>query len=376
MKKNRMANAAKGGGAFALNFLLLIGLTLSPPSVIRAQAENWEKVLSEAEREGKVSVWGPPGDTYRTALVEEFQKKYPKISVEWFGASGRDSTARVVRERQSGLFNWDLYIGGAGTPMRVLKPTGAFVPVRQEILLPEVLDDRNWHGGFDAGFADKEGKFIFGFDATAVEIVYVNWDYVPAEAIKSSRDIIDPKWAGKIVWEDPRQEGSGLTAGLLFQLFHGNEFLKKLFTEQKIVFTLDRRQLVEWNVRGRYPIAIGSPTGLLEIFQEKGLGKNIRPLDESGTMDAYSYAFGTVAVFDRRPHPNAANVYLNWLLSKSGQTSWVTHMARRNSRRLDVAPSTPELALKPNRKYLSVQAETVVPKRLAVVKLAKELIRQ
>jgi hypothetical protein len=68
----------------------------------------WDKVVAEAEKEGQVNIGGPPGDTYRTALMEEFIKKYPKIKVEWDGASGRDKMARLVRERQTGIFNWDL----------------------------------------------------------------------------------------------------------------------------------------------------------------------------------------------------------------------------------------------------------------------------
>ena len=49
--------------------------------------------------------------------------------------------------------------------------------------------------------------------------------------------------------------------------------------------------------------------------------------------------FGAVALMDKAPHPNAAIVYLNWLLSKEGQTEYAK--SGRNSRRLDVPPSDP-----------------------------------
>jgi len=344
----------------------------------RGNAEGqsaWQKVLAEAEKEGQVNIGGPPGDTYRAALMEEFVKKYPKIKVEWDGASGRDKMARLMRERQTGIFNWDLYIGGSGSPLRVLKPIGAFDPLRPEVILPEALDNSKWHGGFDFGYADSEHKLIFGFDATSAEVLHVNWDVVSPKEFRGIKDLADPKWVGKIAWEDPRQEGSGLNTALLFLLSYGEDFLKKLLSDPNIVFSLDRRQITEWIVRGRYPIGVSIPTDLLETYQDKGVGKNVKALLDPTLGASYTQGFGSVAVFNRRPHPNATRVYLNWLLSKDGQTSWATHIGGRNSRRLDVKPGSPELVLKPDKKYINTQAEEYIPKREYIMKLGKELIR-
>jgi iron(III) transport system substrate-binding protein len=356
-------------------------LSLLVGSVRETQAQSnwqreWEKVLAAAEKEGQVNIGGPPGDTYRLALMEMFQKRYPKIKVEWDGSSGRDKMPKIVRERETGIFAWDIYVGGSGSPLRVLKPVGAFDPLRPEVISPEVLDDSKWHGGFNAGFVDKEGKFIFAFDATSAEVVHVNWDSVSKNEFKSFKDLLDPKWAGKIVWEDPRSEGSGLNTGLLFLLSYGESYLKKLLGEQKVVFTTDRRQLTEWVVRGRYPIGISVPTDLLDTYQKKGVGKNVKPVDDPTLVDAYTQGFGSVAVFDRRPHPNATKVYLHWLLSKDGQASWASNIAGRNSRRADAPVGQRELLLQPNKKYINTQAEEFIPNRVGIMRLAKEMIRQ
>jgi iron(III) transport system substrate-binding protein len=159
-----------------------------------------------------------------------------------------------------------------------------------------------------------------------------------------------------------------------FVLSYGEDFLRKLLRDQKIVFTRDRRQLTEWVVRGRYPIGIALPTDLLKGFQEKGMGKNVKPLDDPTFMESLIPGFGAVGVMNRRPHPNAAKVYLNWLLSRDGQSSWVTKTATRNSRRLDVAVGNPDNAMKPNKKYIQAQTEKVNPKREAVMKIATEII--
>jgi len=353
--------------------VLLSGLWTEAPAQTNWQRE-WEQVLAAAEREGQVNVGGPPGDVYRIALVEVFQKKYPKIRIEWDGASGREKMPKIVRERESGIFNWDVYVGGSGSILRVLKPIGAFDPLRPELILPEVLEDARWFGGFQVGFVDREGKLIYGFDATLADAVYVNWDFLAPNELRSVKALSDPKWAGKIVWEDPRQEGSGLNTAVVFSLSYGEDFLKKLYRGQKIVFTRDRRQLTEWVVRGRYPIGVSLPTELLAKYQEIGVGKNVKSLPDSTLVDSYTQGFGSLAVFNRRPHPNAARVFMNWLLSREGQTSWVTHIEGRNSRRQDVPVGAPELALKPNKKYLNTQAEDYIPKREATMKLGKELI--
>ncbi|HEX9880530.1 MAG TPA: extracellular solute-binding protein [Candidatus Binatia bacterium] len=365
------------------NFLFMTGLAaLAAIAVVLGAAfsagaqGNWEQVLAAARKEGKVSVSGPPGDIYRIALNDAFQKKYPDIIVEWDGSSGREKMPKIVRERKSGLFNWDLYIGGSGSPLRVLKPLNAFDPLRPEVILPDNLEDSKWIGGFDAGFVDAEGTLIYAFDGTRQDVIYVNRDFIPASEFSAFKQLPDPKFAGKIVWEDPRREGSGLNSGLLFMLTFGEDFLKELLSKQKIVYTRDRRQLTEWVVRGRYPIGISFPEDIFKPFKEKGLGKNVVPLEDESLVKSYSQGFGSVAVFNRRPHPNATKVYLNWLLSREGQTSWVTNSFGRNSRRADAPVGDAKNALTSNEKFFNTQSEPYIPKRRLVMKIASELIAE
>jgi len=364
----------------AVRFALLTIVLFAPGWVsdARSQAKpkEWEALVAAAEKEGQLSIAGPPGDTYRFALVDWFQKKFPKIKVEYNGASGRDQVPRVMRERQSGIFNWDLYIGGPTSPLGALKPTGAFDPLPPELVLPEATDNGKWHDGFRSGFMDVEEKLYYAFDGTTSDVLYVNADIVAPSEIKAYKDLADAKWAGKIVWEDPRQEGSGLNSALLYKLTYGEAFIRKLLAEQKIVFTRDRRQLTEWVVRGRYPVAVSLPTDQLKIFLEQGVGKNVKAIDDPTFANSLNPGFGAFGILNRRPHPAAAKLYANLLLSKEGQLSWVTQSGGRNSRRLDVPLGDPDFSFKPNRKYIQSQSEKMTPQRLAVIKLAKETIPQ
>ncbi|HTM09812.1 MAG TPA: extracellular solute-binding protein [Verrucomicrobiae bacterium] len=357
----------------------LIGILLAvvfAPAVIRAAEapKEWAELVKAAEGEKQVNIAGPPGDTFRAALTDAFKKVYPRISVELLGGSGRDKVARILRERQAGLYNWDLYISGPTSALAAFKPVGGFDPFRPMMVLAEVREDKSWIGGIDAGWADVEKKFYYTFGGTlAGDNVTVNWDIVPRGSLKSDEDILDPKWKGKIAMQDPRVEGKGLTDALVLSLAYGENFIRRLFRDQGVVFTGDRRQLVEWIVRGRYPIAIGLNEYFLATFQEKGVGKNVSAFIDPKTAIYWAPGSSGIGVLNRAPHPSAAKVYVNWLLSKAGQTDWIK--TETNSRRADVPPFDPATALKPGQTYHNTQNEEMIPTRQKIERIAKEMIQ-
>ncbi len=242
------------------------------------------------------------------------------------------------------------------------------------LVLPEVKDDKNWIGGLDAGWADNDKRIYYTFGGSlAGDNIHVNWDVVPQGAIKNALELLDPKWTGKIAMQDPRVEGKGLNDALVLSLAYGEEFVRRLLRDQKVVITADRRQLVEWIVRGRYPIAIGLNEYFLTTFQEKGVGKNVVTFIDPKTQIYWSSGSSGVGLFNRAPHPNAAKVYVNWLLSKAGQLEWVK--TQTNSRRVDVPPAEPASALKPGQSYRNTQAEDMIPARHKIEAMAKEILQ-
>lgn len=354
--------------------LLLLGSVASVVEAAQSAPKDWEKVLAAAEAEGQVNISGPPGDAFREAIVDAFRKAYPKIQVELLGGSGRDKVAKILRERQAGIYGWDLYISGPTSALAAFKPVGAFEPFKPLVVLPETINDSNWIGGFDAGWADIEKKLYYTFAGTvADDNIHVNWDVVPAGQIKSALDLLDPKWSGKIAMQDPRIEGKGLNDMLVLMVVYGEDYVRKLLSTQKIVYTNDRRQLVEWVVRGRHPVAIGLNEYFLVIFQDKGLGKNVNAVMDPKASVYWSSGSSGIGFFNRAPHPNATKVYVNWLLSRSGQTEWIK--TQTNSRRTDVAPFDPKTMMKPGKAYQNAQAEDMIPQRRRIQELTAELIQ-
>ena len=350
---------------------VLGGLLQAVPANAQVTADNWDSIVAKAKEEGVVVVHGAPGAGYRAAMVSAFNAAYPDIKVQFSGASNSVEIPKVIRERQAGIFAWDVWIAGPGGTLNQLKPVGFFQPLKP-FLRPELTRDDIWRGGFDFGWMDLEQKLFFAFEATVQNPIMVNWDVVSPKALTSIEDMIKPEFAGKIVWNDPRVTGSGNGSSQTLVRNLGEEKLAALY-RNKVVYTINNQQIGEWVVRGRYPIGVGLEASTLKEFQDQGIGMNVSPLpDEYFKSRQISVGFGSVGLVERAPHVNAATVYINWLLSREGQDAWVK--IPRNSRRTDVVPAFPDLVPKPGVDYFIGQGEKNSEERTGLLKLAKEAI--
>ena len=338
----------------------------------RAAADTWDDTVKAAIAEGEVDVHGGPGELFHHVLTDGFRQTFPQIKVNFSGLSGRDAIPKIVRERAAGIYTVDVYVGGSSSLLQSLKPIDAFAPIRPAFLLSEVLDDKAWYGGLDGGWVDRDKKFIFGFEATVTETTTVNRDVVSRDVFKSYDDLLSPALAGKIVWDDPRLPGPGLGAAQRYLLNFGEDWLKRLYSQQKIVYIANPRQEVEWLVSGRYPIAIGTDPDEVLRFQQQGLGKNVVSFETPMPHPTLDFGYGSVALMANAPHPNAAKVYINWLLSKAGQTDWGKIGA--DSRRIDIPYAVPRLAPQPGVAYIPEQTEENLANRQEAGNLAKQFI--
>jgi iron(III) transport system substrate-binding protein len=356
-------------GSKTFSLLLIASMGLLP--VGARAADDWATTVAKAKQEGLVVVHGGPGRAYNAVLVDAFNKAYPDIKVQFSGANGAIEVPKVLRERQAGIFSWDVWVSGPTTALGTLKKAGFFQPLRP-ILRPEVMEDDKWTSGFAFGWMDNDHELYYGFDGTLQNPVLVNWDFVSKKDLATLDDLLKPQFNGKIVWHDPRISGTGNGTSQTLMHNFGEDNLIKLW-KSNVVFTINGQQIAEWIVRGRYPIAIGLEPNYLENFQSQGLGKNITPLPDSYyKIQQISVGFGGVGFINKAPHPEAAIVYINWLLSKDGQQAWTT--IPRNSRRTDVIPAFPELAPKKGGNYFVGQAEKFTADRLHVQEIAKKAI--
>src|SRR3954469_12527388 len=80
-----------------------------------AAAPDPAATLKAAQAETTVVVHGPPGRAYEAALTKAFEQDNPGIKVEYSGANNRTAVPKLFRERDAGLFLWDVWISGPAT---------------------------------------------------------------------------------------------------------------------------------------------------------------------------------------------------------------------------------------------------------------------
>lgn len=348
--------------------------------------EKWQKVLGDAKKEGKVVVWGPPGELIRNALTQGFRKAFPDIAIEYSGARGGEQASKLKAERDGNVYSLDILLSGTTTAITYMKPMKALEPIEPGLILPEVTDSKNWRGNM-LEFADKEGKY---------NLVFVNQFktplvYDPKQAKQSEVDelhkLLDPKWKGKFVLNDPLPSGSGNVTFRWIWRMLGPEKAKDYYRKIRgnaAVVDRDQRRQIEWVAQGKYAFLLAPSDGTLAQLLERGLKLGILPeFKDYGTYITAS--FGSAMLINKAPHPNAATVFLNWVLSKEGQTAWskaMDHVSKRVDVPTDHIPPyvIPPLnakffsgAPKPGDRYWLSHSEENVTRTPEEEKILKEL---
>jgi len=257
------------------------------------------------------------------------------------------------------------------TALQVLKPAGVWDPVRPAIITPEARNDASWRGGFEAGFLDRDRRLAYAFTLVRAVGVFVNVDRVKDGELTSVKDLLVSKWKGKIAISDPRVIGSSFWPLTVARLKLGDAIMKQLLVDQEPVLSRDRNQLTEFMVRGRYPIAIGLNALALQDFQVHGVGKNVRTL-LLPELD-YQASGSAVWLLNRAPHPNAAKVFVNWLLTKEAQAAWAREL-QTNSRFVGVEPGDPHTIVPPGLNLLQIDSEELLPELVKTQEISKRLI--
>ena len=367
--------------------ILTAVLTGSPmASILQAAADpaadaEWMRTVSAAKKEGKVSIFLYHRDNIETA-VRVFEKSFPDIQLVTASTSAAETGPRLMAERRAGKFLWDICICGPTTPLGVLYLAKALDPIKPALILPEVVDQSKWWEG-KHHYMDPEGSHIFVFlGSFDMPNLFYNKNLVDPREFKSYWDMVNAKWRGKIVTLDPRQPGRQRVGGrFIYNIPElGEKFLTRLFTEMDVTFSRDDRQALDWLAVGKYSLCLFC--GNIEAAKAQGL-----PVEEfevyrwKETAAISSGSNGSLALMNQAPHPNAARVFINWLLSRDGQGSFQRIMNSPDllveSMRVDIAKDpVPALQRRvPGTKYIMMDT----PERSnqePVNKLLKEIIKK
>lgn len=294
----------------------------------------WETILEAAKKEGEVVIYGPHNPVYQQ-LWTLFQKSYPGIKFTFVPGKGSDHAQRIVAERRAGKYLADVLMGGSSTYASFA--AGTLEPMKPLLITPEVTDESAWWEG-KFHFTDLQQAAIIISGEVGTRRGSYNTKLLDPKEIQSWWDLLHPKWKGRLGSFDPRVAGGG---GETFLFFYytpalGAKYITRLLTEMDILLTRDLTQGTDWLAQGKILFYIGSGQPIMK-GKKQGLPVDLlpHPLKEGEVMGGGSCC---MAVLNKAPHPNAAKLFVNWVLSREGQSAWQKY-AEINSLRMDISKS-------------------------------------
>jgi iron(III) transport system substrate-binding protein len=281
----------------------------------KASDKEWAAVMDAAKKEGKVVVAGSPDPVMRNDVIPKFTARFG-IPVEFIAGRSSQIVSRVETERASGIYSIDVYLAGPDTSANELYNDKLIDPLKPLIVMPEVADGSKWKTG-KVWFADPQEQFIVRAFSGVATWLFINTDHVKPEEVRHVKDLLNPKWRGKISTEDPTTTGAGanMAARLYYQV--GEEYVKNLYVDQKTVRTRERRQMTDWLARGTQPICLNCREDDVRPLVKEGF-KILEIFEISGVPSTINGSPWMLSLANKAPHPKAAQVFANWILSKEG----------------------------------------------------------
>jgi len=273
-----------------------------PPELFRGEWALYEK----AKAEGKLIVYTVWDVTDITALLRGFQKRYPGIEVEYWSAKNPEIVTRVTEEFKRGARSVDVIASDSAPPL--LFALGAIEPyetVQKDRLI--VHDPR------------------MPIVSIQIQVLAYNTKLLkPEDVPKSWEDVINPKYMGKVALDDPLRGGP-----LTWQLIALREYWKddakwaayiRGLKQLKVPVYRSTSQMYSLLAAGEYAISV--PALSQDVLRGKEQGAPVDWVKTAPPILVPRFA----AIYKNAPHPNAARLFAEWLISTEGQEVFASLM--------------------------------------------------
>ena len=258
-------------------------------------------LIQAARKEAKVVWYTSLALPSSTALAHFFQNKYKGIEVEVHRTGSQRVLQRVMQEATAGIKNVDLIH---------TSDAGHFVSLKDKGLLlqytPKGVES------FPAGFKDKNG-FYFGMRATLSVIAYNPKLVADKDAPNTWKDLLSPKWSGKMVSAHPGYSGIIMTHVLALVNLYGWEHFRDL-AKNKLHLVQSANDPAGVVASGERPVGVNGA----EYFYYKTL-KQGNPIKIVYTKEGIPLVVSPVAIAKVAPHPNASKLFTEFIFTKESQ---------------------------------------------------------
>jgi len=284
-----------------MRVLFCAAVCLMAASTVHAASQA---LIDAAKREGRVT-W------YTTLLVDDasgplaaaFEKKYG-IDVDFTRRDGSIQLRTILEEARSGTMKVDVFDGTT---------TAAFV--MKENLAEAYKAD----SAVDIPAEYKDPNGYWTAQVLYFQTLGYNADLLPASEVpKSYRDLLDPKWKGKMAWtaEPQLTGGMGFIVNVLTAMGEreGMEFLTALAKQDLVRLRNGINGVTQALAAKQYPLGITVDNHHTVIANAKG--GNVKWFYFEPVLGLSN----NIGLIKGGPHPNAGKLLIDYILSPEGQT--------------------------------------------------------
>ena len=280
----------------------------------RASAELYPK----AKQEGNLVVYSVWDVEHLRIISDTFMKRYPGIKATYWQARNPEIVTRVLTELQGGQSSFDVVLSdNAPSVIRAAGGLMSYETAQKEVLL---LHDP-------------------GIPTVSLQIQALAFNtrkMKPAEAPKNWKDVANPKYKGMIALDDPMRAGplSSMLSALKTQWNDDGRFNKFLqgLKALKVPVHKSTSAMFRLLVSGEYNIAM--PALLHDVMEEMHKGAPVSYVKTNPPVLFPRHA----GIYVKSPHPNAAKLFAEWLISEQGQKA--LDSVGRESSRIDFKSKT------------------------------------
>jgi len=307
-----------------LNLLVLVVIVFICigflPNFVLGQDNATAKLIEGAKKEGKMVFYSSLNIEDNNGLLKKFEEKYPFIKTELNRLSADRLLIRFQSEARAKKHAADVLLnGGART----------YITKKEGLLMKYVSPESKFYG---PGFKDPDGYWTDAY-LNAHVLVYNTRMLKAQEVPRSHADLLQPQWKGKFAMVSKAYEWflkylkvTGEEQGL--------QFFKRL-AQQKPEFRIGSSQVADLVAAGEHPIGINTYSTNVEDLKTRSAPVEWVPLDP------VIATLHPIAVSAQAPHPNAAKLFVDYVLSKEGMT--LLRSFKRIPSRLDVEPAVSRL---------------------------------
>lgn len=273
------------------------------------------------------------------------KKEFPDLDIQWFQAGTEKVMAKVAGEIEAKKVQADL--------LMVADPSYYLALKEQNLLLKYDSPNRK-----DVKINKDADGYWTGVRISNMVIAYNTAKVSAADAPKTWKDLLDPKWQGRLAMPSPLLSGTAYVAAGVLSDKYGWEYFENL---RKNGLKVEEGNSAIQNklLRGEYYAVMILEENILKMAAKGEPVKVVYP--EDGTIVIPS----PIAIFNTSKNQDAAKAVLDWFLSKAGQEAIVKgwmHSVRDDIAAPQGAPALKtfiDKAIKPEWLKLSKENEKV-----------------